>query len=270
MCGGAPRCPQNIRARPRTVSRQSTVIAAGSTNGLTTDIPGSPTLPTVTPRLIADAPPAHLAGGFLALLVLLQFGYPVTLYGQAWGAGYQFAYASLFVVGAWATRRAVFDSTLTVASAVGFAAAGVWYLVSAPEAQLPQLVTYATLIPFEVSLIYSLWGYVAERGHSGLTNLFSAVSVYLLLGALFVPVYGLLEEIAPGSFIDAAAPDAPIVWQQFQYYSFVTLNTVGFGDVRPVTPWARSLSNLEALLGVLFVAVTITHLVGAFRLRSDA
>ena len=219
------------------------------------------------PRLLADAPPAHRAGAFLALLVALQFGYPITLYGTAYGAAYQLAYASLFVVGAWATGRALFDSTLTVVSAVGFAAAGVWYLLAEPGAQLPQLATYAALIPFELSLIRSLWGYVREPGHGGLTNLFSAVSVYLLLGALFVPLYGLLEETAPGSFVDGATPGEPLVWQQFQYYSFVTLNTVGFGDVRPVSAWARALSNLEALAGVLYVAVTITHLVGAFRGR---
>ena len=227
--------------------------------------PGTPHLPRVPPRLIADAPPAYRAGVFLAVLVALQFGYPVTLYGTAYGAAYQLAYASLFVVGAWATGRAVFDSALAVASAVGFAAAGAWYLLAEPSAQLPQLATYAALLPFEVSLIRSLWGYVREPGHAGLTNLFSAVSVYLLLGALFVPVYGLLEAVAPGSFVDGAAPDEPLAWQQLQYYSFVTLNTVGFGDVRPVSAWARALSNLEALAGVLYVAVTITHLVGAFR-----
>ena len=222
----------------------------------------------VTPRFIAEAPPTRLAGGFLLLLVVLQFGYPVTLYGRAWGVVYQLAYASLFVVGAWATRRAVFDSLLAAGSALGFTAASVWYLSSDPPAQLPELVAYLTLIPFQVSLIRSLWGYVAERDENGLTDLYSAVSVYLLLGALFVPVYGLLEELAPGSFVDGAAPEAPMVWQQFQYYSYVTLNTVGFGDVRPVSAWARALSNLEALAGVLYVAVTITYLVGMFRVRA--
>lgn len=196
---------------------------------------------------------------------MLQFGYPITHYGYAWSVAYQVAYASLFVVGAWATQRTVFDSLLAAGSGLGFVAASVWYLSSDPPAQLPELIAYAALIPFQASLIHTLWGYVNERDEHGLTDLYSAVSIYLLLGAVFVPVYGLLEELAPGSFNDGAAPGAPMVWQQFQYYSYVTLNTVGFGDIRPVSAWARALSSLEALLGVLYVAVSITYLVGRFR-----
>ncbi len=215
----------------------------------------------MTPDFIAARSPRQLAGGFLALLIVLQFGYPVTLYGWGWAVAYQVAYASLFVGGAWATRRPVFHSPLSVVSALGFVAASVWYL-SDPRAQLPELVAYAALIPFQGALINTLWGYIHLSGDSDATDLFSAVSVYLLIGAMFVPAYGLLEEVAPGSFADAAAPDAPLTWQQFQYYSYVTLNTVGFGDLRPVSAWARALSNLEALAGVLYVAVTITLLVG--------
>jgi voltage-gated potassium channel Kch len=48
----------------------------------------------------------------------------------------------------------------------------------------------------------------------------------------------------------------------FIYYSFVTLTTLGYGDIVPVSPHARALSSLEAVIGQLFIAVLIARLVG--------
>ena len=49
------------------------------------------------------------------------------------------------------------------------------------------------------------------------------------------------------------------------YFSFVTLTTLGYGDIVPVAPLARSLAVLEALTGVLFMAVLISRLVGSYK-----
>ena len=67
----------------------------------------------------------------------------------------------------------------------------------------------------------------------------AAISIYLLLGAMFVPFYGALELFSPGSFIDTSPQAVELGWQQFVYYSYVTLNTIGYGDILPVTLTAK-------------------------------
>ncbi|MBE7529378.1 MAG: two pore domain potassium channel family protein [Chloroflexi bacterium] len=94
--------------------------------------------------------------------------------------------------------------------------------------------------------------------------LYAAVALYLLLGALFVPLYGLLNMLQPGSFRDGTLPDAPLQWQQLVYFSYTTLTSSVYGDILPVSWWARSLANLEIIAGMLFIAVVMSRLVALY------
>ena len=106
-----------------------------------------------------------------------------------------------------------------------------------------------------------------------------AVCVYLLIGLTWAELYSAIEFFQPGSFtIDKFLPDAPR-WQPenqtplFLYYSFVTLTTLGYGDITPLTPPARAFSYVEAILGQIFVVVLIARLVGlhiAYSTRKDS
>lgn len=96
-----------------------------------------------------------------------------------------------------------------------------------------------------------------------------AIVAYLLIGLMWTFVYGLIELLHPGSFqasdsvrswLDSHPHESPT--PVFVYYSFVTLTTLGFGDISPVAAAARTLSWLEAVVGQLFIAVTIARLVG--------
>jgi hypothetical protein len=91
-----------------------------------------------------------------------------------------------------------------------------------------------------------------------------AVAFYLLLGLAWAGAYELIELRWPDAFVPASSatmnqnvdPTA-----QFVYFSFVTLTTVGYGDVTAVHPFARSLVTLEALIGQLFPAILLARLV---------
>ena len=91
------------------------------------------------------------------------------------------------------------------------------------------------------------------------------MSLYLLLGALFVPVYGLLETLGPGSFRDGSFPNAPVQWQQLIYFSYTTLTSSGYGDILPLSWWGRSLANLEMIYGVLFITIVMSRLVALYQ-----
>ena len=91
-----------------------------------------------------------------------------------------------------------------------------------------------------------------------------AVAVYLLLGVVWAVWYRLIETLAPNSFSIAGAGGS-LGWNDYLYFSFVTLTTLGYGDVLPVSPIARIWATLEAVAGVLYIALLISRLVNLYR-----
>jgi hypothetical protein len=89
-----------------------------------------------------------------------------------------------------------------------------------------------------------------------------AVAVYLLLGIGWAAVYEVIDGLWPGAFRFAEAPrNGSELATHLAYYSFVTLTTMGYGDITPLHPAARSAAILEALTGQLFPAILIARLV---------
>jgi hypothetical protein len=97
------------------------------------------------------------------------------------------------------------------------------------------------------------------------------ITVYLLAGFAFACMFAMMDFIHPGSL--RLGPDFTSSGTQqaasghvlpYVYYSFVTLLTVGYGDVTPATSETRILAVLEALFGQLYLAVLIGRLVGAY------
>ena len=65
--------------------------------------------------------------------------------------------------------------------------------------------------------------------------------------------------------MDASLPPGEFFpWQSFIYYSYATLTTLGYGDILPVTMWARSMASLEAIVGVMYITVIMARLVGLY------
>ena len=85
-----------------------------------------------------------------------------------------------------------------------------------------------------------------------------AVAAYLLLGLVWAAAYALVAALHPGAFASNVSLQQD---RSFVYFSFVTLTTVGFGDVTPVHSTARSLVVLEALTGQLYPAVLLARIV---------
>ena len=85
-----------------------------------------------------------------------------------------------------------------------------------------------------------------------------AIAVYLLLGFTWAQAYELVTLWQPGAFAIMVEGRNPNPWT---YYSFVTLTTMGYGDIMPVHPLARALAVLEALTGQLYLAILLARLV---------
>ena len=89
-----------------------------------------------------------------------------------------------------------------------------------------------------------------------------AVVLYLTLATVFAAAYGLIWELNPSAFVHLVAPvGSPKEVATMLYFSLTTLTTAGYGDIVAVDPFARSLANLEAMMGQFYFAITVTRLV---------
>ena len=111
-------------------------------------------------------------------------------------------------------------------------------------------------------LVYALMRFVFRRQRASGTDLvLAAITAYLILGGFFAATSTRLEIAQPGSFADPHI-EGPMQWQQLLYCSYVSLATLDYGDILPVTPWARSYGSLMAVLGTLYLTVVVARLVG--------
>lgn len=84
------------------------------------------------------------------------------------------------------------------------------------------------------------------------------VCVYFLIGFFWSILYAMVCSINPTAF------SIPMQASDINYFSFTTLTTVGYGDIAPISPVARLLANLEAIVGILYPAISIARLVGLY------
>jgi hypothetical protein len=136
----------------------------------------------------------------------------------------------------------------------------------------------AILIGHGLVVLFFFWSAVLiiasllRRQALSLDSIFGAICGYLLLGMAWGVLYSMLDTAWPGSFEvgsrlveQVQADDSRI--PLFTYYSFITLTTVGYGDVTPVSTPARTCAWLEALTGQFYLAVLVAGLVGALLSR---
>lgn len=97
-----------------------------------------------------------------------------------------------------------------------------------------------------------------------------SVSCYLLLGLVFSMGVARLESVHPGSFSFPADEMGSFQAKYYDqlYFSFITMGTVGYGDLLPKTPFAKSFSTLIGVTGQLYVAIVIAMLVGKYSASS--
>jgi len=109
-------------------------------------------------------------------------------------------------------------------------------------------------------IIILILRHIFKQKEVTLETIYGAIVVYILIGLLWVFFYKLTEILHPGSFSMAA--DIAASKKTMYYFSFITLTTLGYGDITPVSDQAKSLAMLEAVVGQMFIAVLIARLVG--------
>lgn len=91
-----------------------------------------------------------------------------------------------------------------------------------------------------------------------------AVNLYLLLGVFFAISYAIVEQLIPGSFSGLSAPFDKGWTSDWLYFSFVTMTTLGYGDITPISATARTLAYMQAVVGQFYIAILVAGLVSAY------
>jgi hypothetical protein len=108
--------------------------------------------------------------------------------------------------------------------------------------------------------IYCVVRYVLQANYITRDQIYAGICAYLMLGFAFGCIYYLVEMLSPGCFsvnVSKLSNDSP----DLMYFSFVTLATLGYGDITPVAKVSRALAEVEALAGMLYIAIFMARLV---------
>lgn len=115
---------------------------------------------------------------------------------------------------------------------------------------------------FYLALIVIVLRHIFREGDVTLHRIQGAVAVYLLIGMLFSRLYHFISLLDNEAFLMTnVIPEVESFYSRFVYFSFVTLTTLGYGDITAINLGAKSLVMIEGLLGQLFPAIMITRLV---------
>jgi hypothetical protein len=139
-----------------------------------------------------------------------------------------------------------------------------FWLATAPSFWLV-VVAHSTLVVLITFFAVAILSYVLGRGKVTWDKIYGAICAYLLCGSAWMFAYSVIEEVQPGSFSWLNSPlphDLVDRVMHLRYFSFVTLATIGYGDIVPRLPAARTLALLEAILGQFYLVALVGRLVG--------
>jgi hypothetical protein len=201
---------------------------------------------------------------FVFLLAILIF-YP---YVQNGGFGY-FAFRVISIAGILIAVYAIRlrKTLLLVALVLAVPAVAQRLLPREPDAGLLSILSTVLSFVFDVFIVVVIFRRVFGMEQPNSETIFGALCIYLLVGFAFASLYGMVAAIQPKAFYLDPQTNLHTIPNRFDfiYYSFATMVSLGASGITAVSAPARSLSVIEAIIGVLYLAVLIARLMGAYR-----
>jgi voltage-gated potassium channel len=157
-------------------------------------------------------------------------------------------------------------------AAVVFAIAGIVMSFAAYRGETLVFVygSFICIMGFLIIAIYYTFKRVATDDQISGDRIVGAIVVYLLLGVAWAVAYSIVELYWPGSF-SGFMVGAGSEWDsEWLYFSFVTMTTLGYGDIAPISAIARVLAYMQAMFGQFYIAILVAGLVSAYISQKDA
>jgi voltage-gated potassium channel Kch len=145
--------------------------------------------------------------------------------------------------------------------AMVLAAGGIAFRINHPSPMsvwLGHLAVIAAFLGISVVIVQAVFapGRITHHRIEG------AVILYLNIALVFTSIYRLIQELDPEAFTHIPARQVEVeAMSNMLYFSFTTLTSTGFGEILPVDPFARSMANLESVVGQLYLAILLARLV---------
>ena len=195
----------------------------------------------------------------LLVIVMLFVIAPLQASGLFVFQAFELAFALVLVAGVFVmsgSRIAVLAMLVSLLTA----AAGGAHRIMAPSAIDLNLFAASWLV-MTITLGAVVARMVFSPGRVTYHHIMGAILLYLTIAVSFVPLFAFVGSLIPKAFSGVSMRDSPALASDLIYFSFVTLTTTGYGDVFPLHPIARSLCNLEAVIGQLYPATLLARLV---------
>jgi len=193
---------------------------------------------------------------FLLGTILVQPLFTRTVGGRALLSA---TFSLLLVLGLWAVGRTAWWRGIGLAIALP-ALVFRWVAFVRPDGAIEiAAAVLSALFCLYVAVVFV--SDVLREPEVGTEQIFGASCAYILIGLMWAFCYAAADMLQPGAFNghDAASSG----FSDFIYFSFITLTTLGYGDMTPASPMARMLAVLEGIIGQLYIAILIARLVGA-------
>jgi cbb3-type cytochrome oxidase subunit 3 len=170
--------------------------------------------------------------------------------------------SSLLAVGVWSLRGGGRLYSAGMLTAIAGIILGILSIVR--ESDMLHVIALLAMFVFLLLATFYAFRQIAVGNDISPNRIVGAVCVYLLLGVMWSIAYTVLEFSQPDSFKGLTELVSPAWNPDWIYFSFVTITTLGYGDITPLTQTARSLTVAEAIVGQFYIAVLVAGLVSAY------
>jgi Ion channel len=239
-------------------------------NKSSVSISGPAHVPALMPTAALPRPRSIFFGSdrgmafFLAFLVLATIFLPMVTLSRFGRLSLSLIFVLTLISGALVT----IEQTLVKYLVVGLTAATLAVSLAVEFSGLHTFLLTSLRLTCSSLLVLMILKRTFRAGPVTRYRVMGGIAAYLLIGYTWAFGYQLLVQFEPTAIRFEGAPSADVS-NDLMYFSFITLTTVGYGDVHPVHPMVRSLAVAEALVGQLYIAILIASLVGmALQTRS--
>ncbi|GAB4512083.1 MAG: potassium channel family protein [Anaerolineae bacterium] len=140
-----------------------------------------------------------------------------------------------------------------------------WILI--PENHWIALGNYIGFTSLNLFIVFTLVNFLFSAKVVNRDVLYAAATLYIMIANTFIPFYMCIEvgtQISTQASAFAMNAGGPVTWQRMAYFSLVTLTTLGYGDIVPVTGLSQMVTSMEAVTGTLYITFLIGRLVGLY------
>lgn len=147
--------------------------------------------------------------------------------------------------------------------------AQVFWLIS--PSWISNVLAHVGLLCFYAYAVYVFIAYINYDDVASVDEMFACACLYLLFAFLWSHAYAILLHFDPAALFinEVNNPDRQISYFETLYFSFTTITSVGFGEITPVSSFARAIVILQQLCGVLFLAIVVARLLSLMKRRRE-